>query len=177
MVHVARQYLSSSKLTVKCSVRCIRFTTVHSYNYILFDHNRVFQMQKNKNKFKLECGPMPNVMVALPNIGGTSVQRRKVWRPLLECRAVTLPRCETRWNLQGCPKLPDRSQPLVGLSLPYCANMWRRYSCFKSFFPIVDTCLSCEDIAGQSCAMVHRWQFFASCIFSEPRSARFRLAS
>jgi len=23
-----------------------------------------------KNKFKLECGPMPNVMVALPNIGG-----------------------------------------------------------------------------------------------------------
>jgi len=20
------------------------------------------------------------------------------WRPLLECRAVTLPRCETRWN-------------------------------------------------------------------------------
>jgi len=24
----------------------------------------------NKNKTKLECGPMPNVMVALPNIGG-----------------------------------------------------------------------------------------------------------
>jgi len=23
-----------------------------------------------KNKTKLECGPMPNVMVALPNIGG-----------------------------------------------------------------------------------------------------------
>jgi len=32
-------------------------------------------------KNKLECGPMPNVMVALPNIGGgaPSVQRRKVW--------------------------------------------------------------------------------------------------
>jgi len=25
------------------------------------------------------------------------------WCPLLECRAVTLPRHETRWNLQGCP--------------------------------------------------------------------------
>ena len=24
----------------------------------------------NKNKIQLECGPMPNVMVALPNIGG-----------------------------------------------------------------------------------------------------------
>ena len=34
------------------------------------------------------------------------------WRPLLECRAVTLPRRESRWNLQGCPKLANRSQPL-----------------------------------------------------------------
>jgi len=32
----------------------------------------------------------------------------------------------------------------------------------KFFFPIVDACLSCEDIARQSCAMVHRWRFFAS---------------
>jgi len=28
------------------------------------------------------------------------------------------------------------------------------------FFPIVDTCLSCEDIARQGCAMVPRWRFF-----------------
>ena len=28
------------------------------------------------------------------------------------------------------------------------------------FFAIVDTCLSCEDIAGQSCAMVPRWRIF-----------------
>jgi len=34
-------------------------------------------------------------------------------RPLLECRAVTLPRRETRWNLLGCPKLANRSQPLL----------------------------------------------------------------
>jgi len=98
------------------------------------------------------------------------------WRPLLECRAVTLPRCETRWNLQGCPKLVNRYQPLVGQSSPYYQNMWRRYCCLTSFFPIVDTCLSCEDIARQSCAMVPRWRFFASCIFSEPHAARFRPA-
>jgi len=30
----------------------------------------------------------------------------------------------------------------------------------KNFFPIVDTCLSCEDIAVQSCAMVPRWRLF-----------------
>ena len=27
---------------------------------------------------KLECGPMPNVMAALPNIGGAPVQRRSL---------------------------------------------------------------------------------------------------
>jgi len=51
----------------------------------------------------------------------------------------------------------------------------------SKFFPIVDTCLNCEDIARQSCAMVPRWRFlatfFASCVFSEPRAARFRPAS
>jgi len=30
------------------------------------------------------------------------------WHPILECCAVT------RWNLQGCPKLANWSQPLVG---------------------------------------------------------------
>jgi len=75
------------------------------------------------------------------------------WRPILKYRAVTLPRRKTRWNLQGCPKLPDQSQPLVGRSTPYCGSI-------TIFFPIVNTCLSCEDIARQSCAMVPRWRFF-----------------
>jgi len=46
---------------------------------------------------------------------------------------------------------------------------------FNKFSLTVDTCLSCEDIARQSCAMVRRWRIFASCIFiSEPRAAHFR---
>jgi len=68
------------------------------------------------------------------------------------------------------------SQPLEGRSSPYCWDMRGRYCCLTSFFLIVNTCLSCEDMAWQSCAMVHRWQFFASCISSEPRAARFRPA-
>jgi len=56
------------------------------------------------------------------------------WRPLLECHAVTLPRREIRWNLQGCPKLLNRSQPLVGRSSSYYEHMWRRYRCLTSFF-------------------------------------------
>jgi len=38
--------------------------------------------------------------------------------------------------------------------------MWGRYCSLTSFFPIVDACLSCEDIAPQSCAMVLRWRIF-----------------
>jgi len=30
---------------------------------------------------------------------------------------------------------------------------------FNKFFPIVDTCLSCEDTTRQSCAMVPKWRF------------------
>jgi len=100
---------------------------------------------------------------------GRPVEHR--WRPLFNaavwltpttrCRAVTLPRCETHWNLQGCLKLPDGSQPLVGCS-PYCGDMWRTYRCLTSFFLTVDTCHSCKDIARQTCAMVPRWRFLAT---------------
>jgi len=91
-----------------------------------------------------------------------SVQRRKVWlTPTTRCRAITLPRRETRWNLQRCPKLANTSKPLVGRSLPYCGNMWRRCCCLTSFFSNCRyVCLSCEYTARQSCAIVPRWQMF-----------------
>jgi len=91
------------------------------------------------------------------------------WRPLLDCHAVTLPRCETRSNWQGCPKLANGSEPLVGRSSPYYEDMWRRYCCLTSFFSIVDTCLSSEDIARQSCEMVPKWRFFLRPVFPASR--------
>jgi len=36
--------------------------------------------------------------------------------------------------------------------------IWRTYCWLTTFFPIVDTCLSCEDIAGQT----PRWWFLAT---------------
>ena len=119
------------------------------------------QLTKPKQR-KLECGQMPAWSACRTQVA-PSVQRRKVWLMLTtRCRAVTLPRRETLWNLQGCLKLPDGSQPLVGRSSPYCGDMWRTYRCLTSFFPIVDMCPSCEDIARQSCAMVPRWRFLAT---------------
>ena len=126
---------------------------------------RSYRQLNGGNFFRdsVECGLMPNVMAALLNIGGALCSVPQFgWRPLLDSRAVTLPRRETSWNLQGCLKLPDRSQPLVGRSWPYCEDMWRTYCFLTSLFPIVDTCRSCEDIARQICAMVPRWRFLAT---------------
>ena len=58
--------------------------------------------KKKKKKKELECGPMPNVMVALPNIGGALCSTPQFGsRPLLKCRAVTLPKYESA-RLGGC---------------------------------------------------------------------------
>jgi len=115
---------------------------------------------------------MPNVMAALPNIGGALCSTPQSLADA-HCRAVTLPRRETCWNLQGCLKLVNRSQPLVGRSSSYCKDMWGRHCCLKAFFQIVDVCLSCEDIARQSCVMVPRWRFLATfCILYFQRAAR-----
>jgi len=85
-------------------------------------------------QIQLECGPMPNMMAALLNIGGALCSTPQFgWRLLLECRAVTLPRRETRWNLQGCPKLANRSQPLVGRCSPLLSGHMEEVLIFNKF--------------------------------------------
>ena len=67
-------------------------------------------------------GGTPNNADVIPS-KLTSHRRGSRLHLILECRAVTLPRRETRWNYLGCPKLTKRSQPLVGRSSPYCGDM------------------------------------------------------
>ena len=92
-----------------------------------------------------------------------SVQRRKVWlTPATRVPSSNAANTPNPLKFAGVPQTNKRSQPLVGRP-PYYGNMWRRYCCLISFFfPIVDTCLICEDIAGQSCAMVPRWRVLAT---------------
>ena len=83
-------------------------------------------------------------------------------------------------NFAGVHKLPNRSQSLVRRSSPHCWDMWRTYYWLTSFFPIVDTCLSCEDSARQNCAMVPGWWFlcrFCVLYFQQASSAHFRVHS
>ena len=113
------------------------------------------------------------------------------WRPLFNAAVWLTPTtgmpCSSAAKTRNPLKLPGVPQTnetisaaIVGRSSPYCEDMWRRYCCLTSFFPIVDMCLSCKDIARQSCAMVPRWislaTFFVSCVFSQPRAAVFRPA-
>jgi len=65
----------------------------------------------------------------------------------------------------GLPQTPDT---ISAVSWPMF-TMWRRYCCLTSFFPIVDTCLSCEETARQSYGMVPRWRFF--CVLHFQRAA------
>jgi len=63
----------------------------------------------------------------------------------------------------GVPKTPE---PISAVSGPKFTILWGHVEdilLLNKFFPIVDTCLSCEDIARQSC--------------SEPCAARFRPAA
>jgi len=47
------------------------------------------------------------------------------WPPVSDVAAVTKARRETHWNLLGCSKVANRSQPLTGRSSPY---MWNHIS-------------------------------------------------
>jgi len=82
---------------------------------------------------------MPNVMVALPIISGAL--------------------CSTPLKFAGAPQTNERISAASG---PKFTILWKHVEeilLLNKFFPIVDTC---EDIAGQSCAIVPRWRFLAT---------------
>jgi len=124
---------------------------------------------------------MPNVMVDLPNIGGALYST-----PQSLANAHYYMPCSNAGKTQNQLKfggVPQTNETISATSKPKFTILWRHLEdilLLNKFFPIVDTCLSCEDIALRSCAMVPRWRFlatfFASCICSEPRAAHFRSA-
>jgi len=109
-----------------------------------------------------KCGPTPNVMAARPN-RWRPVQRRKVWlTPTTRVPCSNAAKTRNPLKLPGMPQTNKTISAASGRSSPYCEDIWRRYCCLTSFFPIVDTCLTGEDIARQSCSMVPRCRFLAT---------------
>ena len=55
--------------------------------------------------------------------------------------------------------VPQTNEKISAASVPKFTILWgyvEKILLLNNFFPIVDKCLSCEDIARQSCAMVLR---------------------
>jgi len=106
------------------------------------------------------------------------------WRPLFNAAvwltpSTTVPcsnAAKTRNPLKfaGVPQTPKQISAVSGPKFTILSVYVEEVLLFNNFLPIVDICLSFEDTARQSCAMVPRWRFFlrlfASCIFSEPRA-------
>jgi len=98
---------------------------------------------------------MPNVIVALPNIGGALCSAPQILADAhyyMPCSNAA----KTRKPLKFAG-VPQTTGLISAASGPKCTILWRHVEdilLLNNFFPIVDTCLSYKDIARQSCAMV-----------------------
>jgi len=121
----------------------------------MFFTAKLLSMVLKKLNLTLQCGPMPNMMATLANIGGAFCSTLQVW--LTPTTRVPCSNTAKTWSLLKLAGVPLTSEPISAASQPsspYCKDTWGRYCCSTSFFLIVDTCLSCEDIADkvvQSC--------------------------
>ena len=65
-------------------------------------------------------------------------------------------------KLPGVPQTNETISAAMGRKFTILWMHVEEILLLKKFFPIVDSCLSCEDIARQSCGMVPRWRFLAT---------------
>jgi len=60
--------------------------------------------------------------------------------------------------------VPQTNKTVSAASRPKFTILWEHVEDIlllnRFFFPIVDACFSCEDIAQQSCGMVTKWRLF-----------------
>jgi len=99
---------------------------------------------------------------ALPNIGGALCSTPQ---GLADTHYTRVPcsNAAKAWNPLKFAAVPQTNETISAASGPKFTILWRhvrRYCYLTSFFPIVDICLSCEDIARQNCGMVPRWRLF-----------------
>ena len=83
-----------------------------------------------------------------------SVQRRKVWlTPTTRVPCSNAAKTRNRLKLAGVPQTSEMISAACGPKFTILRGHVEEVSCLTSFFPIVDTCLSCEDIGRQICGM------------------------
>ena len=90
-----------------------------------------------------------------------------------------VPCCNTAkmWKPLKFAGVPQTRQRISAIRRPKFTILWghvAEVSMFNNFFLIVDTCLSCEDTARQSCAMVPKWRFFCILYFQRAACSTFQ---
>jgi len=106
---------------------------------------------------------MPHVMVACRIQMAPSVQRRKVC--LTPTTGVPCSNAAKTRNPLKFAGVPQTNETISAASGPKFTILWGHVEeilLFNKFFPIVDMCLGCGDIARRSCAMVPRLRFLAT---------------
>ena len=87
----------------------------------------------------------------------------KVWlTPTTKVPSSNAAKTPNPLKFAGVPQTPE---PISAVSRPKFTILLGHVEetlLLNKFFPIVDTCLICEDIARQSCTMVPRWRFLAT---------------
>ena len=88
------------------------------------------------------------------------------WRPLFNAAVWLCSNAAKTRNPLKLPGVPQTNETIAAASGPKFTILWGHVEEIlllnKFFFPIVDTCRSCKDIARQSCAMVPRRRFLAT---------------
>jgi len=92
------------------------------------------------------------------------------WHPLFNAAVWLTPTtrmpcsnaAKTRNQLKfaGVPQTRQQISAVSGPKFTILSGYVEKILLFNNFFLIVDICLTCEDIARESCAMVPRWRIF-----------------
>jgi len=94
-----------------------------------------------------------------------SVQRRKVWlTPTTTVSCSNAAKTRNQLKFVGVPQTRQQISAVSRLKFTILSIHVEELLLFNTFFSIVNICLSCEDIARQSCAMVPKWRFLESSI-------------
>ena len=108
-------------------------------------------LRLGEEKKQLECGPMPNLMAALPNIGGALCSTLQS----LADAHYEMP-CSNAAKTQNRLKffVPQTRQQISAVSRPkftILSGHVEEILLLNKFFPIVDTCLNCDKYPTKLC--------------------------
>jgi len=118
-------------------------------------------------------------MAALPSIGGSLCSTPQSLADAHYYSAVQYNAAKTRNPLKFAG-VSQTTGPISAASGPKFTALWGHVEdilLLNEVFPIIDMCLSCEDRARQSCAMMPRWRFLATIlrpVFSASRAQHFQ---